>query len=129
MSFTDFSCLIEHLCTSAGTAQGEIVAYQNAALTDTGKYTLTYLVRGCYGTEANIASWPAGTSFARLDGGVVALPYDASRVGAVIYIKLASFNSYGAATQQLSSINYYSYPIQGYALSSPLPNVQNFRSS
>ena len=113
-----------------GTAQGEIVAYQTATLgTQQFNYDLTNFVRGAYGTEDQIATWPIGTSFARLDQGVTAFPYDQSRIGATVYLKFLSFNVYGGGTQSLADVLPYAYTIQGYALSSPLPNVMNFRSS
>lgn len=113
-----------------GSAQGEIIAYQTATLQNTEfNYNLTTMVRGAYGTETNIAAWPSGTSFLRLDNGCIAFLYDQSRVGAVLYLKFASFNLYGQSTQSLSDVLPFGYTIQGYALSSPLPDVQNFRSS
>ena len=51
---------------------GEIVSYETAALMQTNKYNLTYLVRGAYGTESDIADHPIGTPFARLDANVFA---------------------------------------------------------
>lgn len=113
-----------------GTAQGEIVAYQTATLgTSTGQYNLTTLVRGGYGTEINIAAWPSGTSFARLDDGIAVFPYDQSRIDSTLYLKFLSFNIYGGGLQTLADVLPYAYVIQGYALSSPLPDVANFRTS
>lgn len=113
-----------------GTAQGEIVAYQTATLgTKQFTYGLTTLVRGGYGTEANIATWPVGTSFVRLDQGVAAFPYDQSRIGSTLYLKFLSFNIYGGGMQTLAAVLPFAYVIQGYALASPLPDVQNFRSN
>src|SRR5215470_7783811 len=47
---------------------GELLAYQTATLTAAGKYGLTNLYRGAYGTA--IVDHPSGTKFARLDGSV-----------------------------------------------------------
>ena len=113
-----------------GTAQGEIVAYQTATLgISASKYALTTLVRGGYGTEDQIAAWSAGTSFVRLDNSIAIFPYDQSRIGATLYLKFLSFNIWGGGLQSLGAVEPYSYAIQGYALSSPLPDVINFRSS
>lgn len=105
---------------------GEVVAYANAALTAASKYDLSYLVRGAYDTA--IAAHPAGTPFLRLDGNIFALPFDASRIGATLYLKFTSFNIYGGGQQSLASVSPYTYVITGSALASPLPNVANLRT-
>lgn len=107
---------------------GEIVAYQTATLTATYKYDLTYLVRGGYGTDDQIASHPIGTAFARLDQGILKIPYEQSRIGSIIYIKFQSFNLWGGGLQDISTVAPYTYTIQGTALTSPLPDVQNVRA-
>jgi hypothetical protein len=108
---------------------GEIIAYQTATLTAASKYNLTYLVRGAYGTEDNIAAWPAGTPFARLDAGIFAFPYDSSRIGATLYLKFCSFNIYQGGVQSLSQAAAYTYQITGSALASPLPAVANLTTA
>lgn len=113
-----------------GPEQGEIIAYQTATLgTVTGRYTLSTMVRGAYGTEDEIQAWPAGSSFLRLDAGTIAFPYDQSRIGSTLYLKFLSFNVFGGGLQDLSEVLPFAYPIQGFALSSPLPDVTNFRTS
>jgi hypothetical protein len=121
-------CFIGAPLGTPGAGVGEVVAYQIATLTATSKYSLTYLVRGAYGTEANIAQWPAGTGFARLDQGVFEFPYDKTRIGSTVYLKFASFNIWQGGGQSLSSVPAYTYVIQGAALASPLPTVQNLRA-
>lgn len=106
---------------------GEIIAYANAALTGANAYDLTYLVRGAYGTEAEIVDHPAGTPFARLDNSILQLPYDQSQIGITVYFKFQSFNQFDGGLQQLSECPAYPYTITGSALVSPLPNVQNLR--
>lgn len=108
---------------------GEIVGYSNATLTATNKYNLTYLARGGDGTEANIVDHPAGTQFVRLDGAIFKYPYTQDRIGQTLYFKFASFNAFGGGEQSLADCAAYPYMVTGSALASPLPNVQNLRSS
>ena len=108
---------------------GEIIAYQTAALTATNEYTLSYLIRGAYGTESKIVTHPAGRPFARLDAGIFQFPIDTSLVGQTILLKFQSFNTYGFNPQSLASVGSYPYTVQGLAGASPLPNVLNLSST
>lgn len=107
---------------------GEIVAYANATLTGTSKYNLSYLVRGAFGTEDEATSHPIGSAFVRLDDSVFEIGYDASRIGATIYLKFTSFNIYQGGLQNLADVPAYTYVLTGSALYSPLPNVANLRT-
>ncbi len=104
---------------------GEIVAYATATLTSTSNYTLAYLVRGAYGTESDIVDHPVGTPFCRLDAGIFQIPFNQTDIDQTIFIKFQSFNLFGQAAQPLSDVGAYPYVVQGTALSSPLPTVQN----
>lgn len=106
---------------------GEIVAYKDATLTSAFHYDLTFLVRGAFGTESLIDTWPIGTAFARLDQGIAKVPYDQVRIGETVFIKFQSFNIYGGGLQDLSTVPEFTYVIQGTALASPLPDVENVR--
>lgn len=106
----------------------EYIAYQTATLTSANAYDLTYLVRGAYGTEAEIATWPIGTPFTRLgDATIMKVPFTADRVGATVFFKFASFNIWGGGLQSLADVGAFSYEIQGTALASPLPDIENLR--
>ncbi len=107
---------------------GEIIAYQTATLTGTNTYALTYLVRDAYGTEAQNVFHQPGTKFARLDGQILHVPYDQSRIGSTIYLKFQSFNVWGGGLQDIATLPPYSYVLTGLALSSPLPVVENVRT-
>ncbi len=101
---------------------GEYIAYETATLTAANRYDLTYLRRGCFGTT--IASHMAGAAFARLDGGILAYPYDKSKIGQTIYVKLASFNLYGGGLQSLADVAATTYTLTG----PPKPQqVQDFQ--
>lgn len=107
----------------------EYIAYMTATLTGAYTYDLTYMVRGAYGTEANIAAWPAATPFTRVDDSLMKLPFTADRVGATVYFKFASFNIYGGGQQSLADVPAYTYTILGTALASPLDNIENLRTT
>lgn len=91
---------------------GELIAYETAALTDTDKYDLSYLVRGCYGSE--IKAHAKNSPFVRLDKDILFsygyLPQD---IGKTVYIKLTSINSFGIREQNLEDVEPYTYVIQG----------------
>jgi hypothetical protein len=108
---------------------GEIIAYRDAVLTSASAYSLSYLVRGAYGTDSSMAlqSKLTGSPFARLDQGILKIPFDQSRIGSTIYLKFQSFNIYGGGLQDISTLPVHTYTITGSALASPLPIVQNLR--
>jgi hypothetical protein len=67
------------------------------------------LVRGAYGST--IAEHAKNSKFARMDNTIFKLPYTADKIGKVIYIKLASFNIYGGASQTLANLTPIMYSI------------------
>lgn len=107
---------------------GEIIAYQNAVLTGPSLYDCSYLVRGAYGTQSAVVTHPIGTPFVRLDGQVLQVPYDQSRIGSTIYLKFQSFNVFGGGIQDIAELPAYTYVLTGSALASPLPPVTNVRT-
>lgn len=108
---------------------GEIIAYQNAALTAASKYNLTNLIRGAYGTEASIVNHASGVPFCRLDAGIFEYPFNQADVGSTIFLKFQSFNTFGDSPQSLAAIAPVAYTILGTALASPLPNITNLTSA
>src|SRR3569623_1723696 len=106
---------------------GELLAYEVADLTGSGKYELTHLVRGAYGTA--IASHAAGAQFARLDQAVFRYPFSTGDIGKTIHIKFQAFNTFGAGMQDLADLNAYNYTIKGSAFYSLLSDVQNLASN
>ncbi|MBC2668760.1 phage tail protein [Novosphingobium piscinae] len=99
---------------------GEYLAYQTATLTGTNAYSLTTLNRGLYGTASGAKG--SGTTWVRVDDGVLVMSdLDLSMIGQTVYIKVCSFNVYGAAEQSLASVSAYTYTITGNmkALESP----------
>ena len=90
---------------------GELLAYQIATLTAAGKYTLTTLYRGAYGSA--IADHPPGTLFARLDGSIGRFSYPKTLIDQTIYLKFASMNIVGGGSQSLASLPVYTYVVKG----------------
>ena len=96
---------------------GEIISYSTATLTATAKYNLTtYIRRGQNGTA--IVDHASGTHFARLDTSIFKYVYLPQQVGQTIYVKFASFNIYGRALQDISTLTAYSI-VLGVAQSIP----------
>lgn len=112
---------------TASYVDGEIVSYQNAALTGSHAYDLSPLVRGAFGSA--IGAHAIGSPYVRLDGQVFHYPFTQDRVGTQIYIKLQSFNIYGGGLQSLADIGAFPYTIKGTALSSPLPDISEIRTT
>ena len=86
---------------------GELMAYETAALTGVGQYGLTYLRRGLFGTPA--AAHAAGSQFARIDGTQFTYDLPDAYVGQTLYLKFTSFNIYGAAEEALSTVPAYDF--------------------
>ncbi len=88
---------------------GELVSYRTATLTAPGKYDLTYLRRGVYGTT--IQAHSIGDTFCRLDGAVFKKSFPADKIGKTIYFKFPAYNQYGSNIQQLSDISAVQFTI------------------
>lgn len=105
----------------------EFIAYQTANLTGTNLYGLTYLVRGAFGTEDKIGVHLATTAFTRIDDAILKVPFTADRVGQTVNFKFCSFNIWGGGQQSLADVGAFAYVVQGTALASPLPDIENLR--
>jgi len=83
----------------------ELVGYQNASLTAANKYDLAPLRRGLYGTSP--AAHSIGAKYVRLDDAIFKIKYKSLNVGNTIYVKLPSFNIYGRALEDISTVPAY----------------------
>jgi hypothetical protein len=93
---------------------GELVAYESAALTSQYHYNLTYLRRGAYGTV--IGSHASGAQFARFgpsDPSVLKYPYPANFIGRTLYLKLCSFNTFGQMLESLADVDVTQFSLTG----------------
>jgi hypothetical protein len=98
---------------------GELLAY--GAVSATGTYTnnLTYLERGAYGTTGGAHA--AGDFFSRIDLGevnkapnsVIAWTLPTQYIGATLYLKFQSFNTFGNALEDIADVTEYSYTPSG----------------
>jgi hypothetical protein len=98
---------------------GELLAY--GAVSATGTYTsnLTYLERGAYGTAGGAHA--AGDFFSRIDLGevntapnsVIAWTLPAQYIGATLYLKFQSFNTFGNALEDIADVTEYTYTPSG----------------
>lgn len=105
--------------TAAAPANGELIAY--GAVSATGTYTsnLAYLRRGLYGTAPALHA--SGDFFTRIDLGSVDTPPNslltwdlpAQYIGATVYVKFQSFNVFGNALEDISTVVEYSYTPSG----------------
>ncbi|CAN5578489.1 hypothetical protein BH10PSE14_BH10PSE14_06850 [soil metagenome] len=91
---------------------GELLAFGHVVATATYAADLSYLRRGQYGTAP--AAHGAGDQFTLVDvlgsdGSTISYDLPAGYVGQPLYIKLASFNVFGLATQDLSICAEYAY--------------------
>jgi hypothetical protein len=106
---------------------GEYLAYQNSVLTSGDTYNLTYLVRGAYDTT--ISSHLTGSQFARLDNAIFKYDYAAPLIGSTVLLKFVGFNVWGGGYQDISTLEPYTYIVQGTAYTSPLPDVTGFTTN
>lgn len=95
---------------------GELLAFGAVAATGTYTADLTYLQRGQYGTSASAHA--VGDQFTVIDvlgssGTSIAFELPAQYIGAPLYIKLASYNAFGNAAQDLAACIEYRYTPTG----------------
>ena len=97
-------------------ANGELLAFGNVTTTGTNSASLSYLERGQYGTGAGAHA--IGDQFTLLDvldvsDATVSFELPAAYIGQTLYLKLASFNLFGNAGQDLSTCLEYKYTPTG----------------
>ena len=84
---------------------GELLSYRDATLTGANTYNLAYLRRGLRGSTD--AAHVTGKAFARLDDAIFKFAYPGTVVGSTIYVKFVSFNIFGRAYQDISTLSPY----------------------
>ena len=95
---------------------GELLAFGAVSATGTYSADLTYLERGAYGTTPS--SHSIGDQFTQIDvtgtdGTSVAFAIPPQYIGQTVYLKLASFNVFDQALQDLSTVAEYQYTPTG----------------
>lgn len=113
------------LCLVRGSNGDEYISYETATLTSAYNYNLgTYIRRAQYQTS-NVLH-PAGSSFVRIDAGVLGIPYQANQIGQNIYLKFTAFNTYGGGQESLSNVTAYPFTLPAPP---PPPNVTGFTAA
>jgi putative tail protein len=115
---TGGTALDAQLTNTLSIVDSELISFETATLTSANHYALTTMYRGLYGTAT--AAHSAGAPFARLDSAVFEYDLPAQYVGQTLYIKLQSFNVFGAGVQELSSCAVYTYTPSGVAIDHPV---------
>jgi len=100
-------------------ANGELLAYGSVASTGTYTSDLTYLRRGLYGSTNRAHS--VGEFFSRIDLGEVGTPPNSvltynlppQYIGAPFAVKFQSFNVFGNATEDISTVTEFVYSPTG----------------
>lgn len=97
----------------------ELVSYATSTLTAANRYSLTRLYRGLYGST--ITAHSVGAPFACLNGSAI-FKYDLPTqfIGVTLYVKLQSFNVFGAGLQDLSGCAAYTYKPVGSGVFGPV---------
>lgn len=114
-----------YMAGGSGPIPYELMTYAVATLTAANKYTLeatgagNKLRRGVFGTP--IVDHPLGTRFAFLSGtsGILQFNFAPKLVGVTLHFKFCSFNQFGNALQDISTVTDYTYTPTG------LPSQQN----
>jgi hypothetical protein len=97
-------------CWVGGTG-GEALSFQTATLTSQYHYDLTNLYRGQGGTP--VSGHSIADNVCRLDDQIFKYILPAEYVGKTLYVKLQSFNIWGNALQDLSTVTAYTYNPNG----------------
>lgn len=111
--------LINDAFTTTVPSNGEMMAYGHVAVTGTYTSDLTYLRRGKIGTQDR--THVIGSFFTRFDLSEVSQPLNsvlvwdlpAQYVGAALWLKLQSFNVFGNALEDISTVTAYQYTPSG----------------
>lgn len=115
------------LCVVGTTSAGifECISYSTATLESQGQYTLSdYIRRGQYSTS--ILDHANGSAFARVDGSIYQIPYQADQIGQTMYLKFVSFNAFASNPENIADVTAYEVVLP--APPNP-PNVQNFNAT
>lgn len=91
---------------------GECMSYVNANLQSNGAWLLSGLYRGQCNTTIRMHA--KDTDFVRLDNSVFKVPFTKDDIGKKIYLKLCSYNIFGAGNQDLSEVKAYEYTLAPY---------------
>jgi hypothetical protein len=112
--------LVTPAFSTVAPANGECIAYGAAATTGAFTVGLSYLRRGLYGTAPGAHA--SGAYFTRFDLSTATVPVANTMliqnmppqyIGQPIFLKFASFNTFGGGAEDLSTVTAYSYTPSG----------------
>jgi hypothetical protein len=90
----------------------------NLGFAGSGNYNLTGLYRGLEGLIS--VQVPSGAPFLLLTGNIVKYDISAVPVGTTLYLKFQSYNTYGAAPEDISACAVYTHEISGASVLGPV---------
>lgn len=96
---------------------GELAGYKDATLTGSHAYNLTTLHRGMMNTAP--AAHSSGDAYVRLDDAIFKFSFLSLNAGATIYVKLPSFNLYGLALEDISTVTAFTVATNSTAPAAP----------
>ncbi len=94
-------------------AQGEYMTYLDAALISPGRYKLSGIKRGLFGTKQTAHARNADFASVADDSAATTGPIDPDLAGSTVFIKLRSFNSLGGRRRSLDQVGALEYKITG----------------
>ena len=101
-------------------AGGELLSFETATATGVGRYNLTTLYRGAYGTASGAHGVGAPFAYLNVAGrgapGLFILTIAPSNVGATLYFKFTPFNLEGQQEADVSDVEGYPYTVTGAGL-------------
>lgn len=90
----------------------EVISFSACMLTSAYKYDLAaYIRRGLFGTA--VVDHPSGTVFVRLDSNIYKGSFEIANLNKPIYFKFPSFNLFGQALEDISTVQEYSFTPAG----------------
>ncbi len=98
----------------------EFIAWRDATLTATSRYTLDTLLRGLYySADQNVAA--AGARFVRCDETLFRYPYNPALQGKTLYFKFVAFNAGAVAVQDIAQVPAVAFTVGGQLSIPPAP--------
>ncbi len=99
----------------------EFIAWRDATLTATSRYTLDYLLRGLY-YSADEGTVAAGARFVLCDETLFRYPYNPALQGKTIYFKFVAFNAGAVAVQDIAQVPAVAFTVGGQLSVTPAPS-------
>lgn len=90
---------------------GELISYEDVTLTSAFNYDIINLWRGQSGSSRSAHS--SGADFARLDDAIFKYSLPPEYVGVLLYIKFQSYNIFGRAVEDISTVTAYTFTPSG----------------